>query len=186
MMENRSFNTLLGYMSLEEFGKRDVDGLKDDPAWNAKIASVYKGSAYLPWHSNDPFSLLPSDPPHERAPIALQMGTPANGVFPMNGFVSNFATVCPVNPGDRPPVMSYFTPAEAPITAFLADNFAVCDRWFCSLPAGTQANRLVQWVAHPRSIPIPFRFPTKTSSTTGWTRGTFRGGFIMKDCRFSL
>jgi phospholipase C len=143
MMENRSFNTLLGYMSLDEFGKRDVDGLKNDPAWNAAAASIYNSTSYLPWHSDDPFSLMPGDPPHERDPIKLQLGTPTNGVFPMNGFVKNYANVCPVKPGDRPPVMSYFTPAEAPITAFLADNFAVCDRWFSALPAGTQANRLI-------------------------------------------
>jgi phospholipase C len=143
MMENRSFNTLLGYRSLAEFGALGVDGLKDDPAWNVKVGNTYNGSLFVPWRGSDPFSLLPGDPPHERAPIALQMGTPANGVFPMNGFVENYASVCPVNPGDQPPVMSYFTPAEAPITAFLADNFAICDRWFCSLPAGTQANRLI-------------------------------------------
>src|SRR5438045_3401366 len=96
MMENRSFNTLLGYMSLEEFGKREVDGLKDDPAWNADVASVYAGSPYLPWHNDDPFSLMPGDPPHERNPINLQLGTPTNGVFPMKGFVTNYANVCPV------------------------------------------------------------------------------------------
>src|SRR5882757_2315594 len=92
MMENRSFDTLLGYMSRDEFGNKGVDGLKNDATWNDKIASVYNGTPYLPWHADDPFSLMPGDPPHERAPIATQLGTPANGVFPMNGFVTNYAT----------------------------------------------------------------------------------------------
>jgi phospholipase C len=42
-----------------------------------------------------------------------------------------------------PPVMGYFGKDEAPVTNFFAENFAVCDRWFASLPAGTQPNRLM-------------------------------------------
>jgi len=50
MMENRSFDHALGYRSLEKYRKVgvDVDGLQDAPAWNAKIASTYDGSSYLP------------------------------------------------------------------------------------------------------------------------------------------
>jgi phospholipase C len=39
--------------------------------------------------------------------------------------------------------MSYFGADQAPMTNFLADKFAVCDRWFASLPSGTQPNRLM-------------------------------------------
>jgi len=38
MMENRSFDHLLGHLSLNQFGRPDVDGLKDDADWNAKAA----------------------------------------------------------------------------------------------------------------------------------------------------
>jgi len=143
MMENRSFDHILGYLSLNKFGRSDVDGLKDDPSWNAKCASVCNGEAFLPWHCSDPFNPTPYDPPHERVPIALQLGNKIEGVYPMNGFVENYASVCSVNPGDQSPVMSYYTADECPVTGFLADNFAICDRWFCSLPAGTQPNRLM-------------------------------------------
>ena len=143
MMENRSFDHLLGYLSLNKFSRPEVEGLQDAPDWNAKVASVYQGASFPPWHCNDPFSALPGDPPHERGPIAVQVGDKVNGVYPMNGFVSNYATVSPVLPGDQPPVMSYFTPDEAPVTGFLADSFAICDRWFSSLPGGTQPNRLM-------------------------------------------
>jgi len=143
MMENRSFDHVLGYLSLNRFGRSGVDGLKDDPAWNAKNASVYKGAKFSPWHCTDPFSPTPFDPPHERAPIAMQLGRPTNGVYPMNGFVTNYTSVCPVKPGDLTPVMSYFAADECPITSFLADNFMICDRWYASLPAGTQPNRLM-------------------------------------------
>lgn len=39
--------------------------------------------------------------------------------------------------------MSYFGAAEAPTNDFFAKKFTICDRWFCSLPAGTQPNRLM-------------------------------------------
>jgi phospholipase C len=39
--------------------------------------------------------------------------------------------------------MSYFGAKDAPMTDFLANHFTVCDRWFASLPAGTQPNRLM-------------------------------------------
>lgn len=143
MMENRSFDSLLGYQSLQEFGKREVNGIQDDPVWAARAASIYNGNPFSPWHNDDPFSSMPGDPPHERKPIEVQMNRQGDGTFGMNGYVTNYATVCPVNPGDKPPVMGYFTPAEAPVSSFLADNFAVCDHWFSALPAGTQANRLI-------------------------------------------
>ena len=39
--------------------------------------------------------------------------------------------------------MGYFTKEQVPVTDFFAENFAVCDRWFSALPAGTQPNRLM-------------------------------------------
>ena len=33
MMENRSFDHMLGYLSLPPFNRTEVDGLKADPAW---------------------------------------------------------------------------------------------------------------------------------------------------------
>jgi len=159
MMENRSFDHILGYLSLKRFGRSDVDGLKDDPEWNAKCASVCNGETFLPGHCTDPFSPTPYDPPHERAPIAVQLGSSIGGGHSMNGFVANYASVCPVMPGDQTPVMSYFTADECPVTGFLADNFAICDRWFSSLPAGTQSNRLMAMSGYSKievnTFPLP-------------------------------
>ncbi len=143
MLENRSFDHTLGYLSLDKYGGKDVDGLGDDPAWHGRFANIHNGTSYQVWQNEDPFSASPGDPPHEREGIAAQIGLRVNGVNPMNGFVSNYASVSPVAPGDRPPVMSFFGPAEIPVTHFLAENYAICDRWFSSLPAGTQPNRLM-------------------------------------------
>ena len=159
MMENRSFDHALGYLSLNKFGRADVDGLKEGPDWNAKVASMCNGAPHLPWHCTDPFKATPFDPPHERGPIAIQLGDKVDGVHQMNGFVTNYASVCPVKPEDRSPVMSYFTSEESPVLGFLADNFAICDRWFSSLPAGTQPNRLMAMSGYSKielnTCPLP-------------------------------
>src|SRR5207245_6920284 len=150
MMENRSFDHALGYLSLNKYGRSDVDGLRDGPTWNANVASVCDGINHRPWHCFDPFTATPFGPPHERKPIALQLGTKVNGIYPMNGFVTNYASVCPINVGDQPPVMSFYTADENPVLGFLADNFRICDRWFCSLPAGKQPTRLMSMSGYSR------------------------------------
>ncbi len=39
--------------------------------------------------------------------------------------------------------MGYYTKKEVPLFDMLARSYAVCDRWFAPLPAGTQPNRLM-------------------------------------------
>jgi phospholipase C len=162
MMENRSFDNLLGYLSLAPWSRGDVDGLGKLPNWEDKFASIYDGNKYRPFLLTDPYEPIDADPPHERDPIALQMGVAENGVFPMNGFVANYATAKgakPPAPGTNPPVMGYFTAEQAPVTAFFAQNFAICDHWFSALPAGTQPNRLMAMSGYSRidvnQVPLP-------------------------------
>jgi phospholipase C len=140
IMENRSFDHMLGYLSLPEFGK-PIDGLRGNSAWLAQVANPFGGHSYPPF-AYEPLD-LPADPPHERANIATQLGALAGNSYPMNGFVENYAAVTEVAPEKPPAVMGYYTPRQAPITHFFAENFAVCDRWFASLPTGTQPNRLM-------------------------------------------
>jgi phospholipase C len=146
IMENRSFDHLLGYLSLAEFGSRDVDGVKDDPKWRDTVANPFNGSKFPPFALTDPYHNIDADPPHERSYVASQMGVPVGGVFPMDGFVANYAgakgAAC-LTLANPPPVMGYFGPSQAPVTAFFAQKFAICDHWFAALPAGTQPNRLM-------------------------------------------
>jgi phospholipase C len=94
------------------------------------------------------------------------MGEAVNGVFPMNGFVENYAKAkhaTPPVPGSNPPVMGYFSAEQAPVTDFFARNFTVCDHWFSSLPAGTQPNRLMAMSGYTRidinrTGPIPDQY----------------------------
>lgn len=162
MMENRSFDNLLGYLCLDPHNRTNVEGLASTLAWHDKVASIYNGTKYSPFLLTDPYDAIDADPPHERDPIAIQMGPPVNGIFPMNGFVTNYASAKGATPpvaGSQPPVMGYFTADQAPVTDFFAENFAICDHWFSALPAGTQPNRLMAMSGFSKidvnQVPLP-------------------------------
>ncbi|CAE6763164.1 MULTISPECIES: alkaline phosphatase family protein [Paraburkholderia] len=140
MMENRSFDHVLGYLSLD--GK-DVNGLSADPTWLENFTNLYGGKTY-PIHALSPSTQLIPDPPHDRTPISTQIKTPcANGDCPeLGGFVASYATRNPP-PADLSMVMGYYTAGALPVYDFFAKNFTICDSWFAPLPTGTQANRLM-------------------------------------------
>ncbi len=54
MMENRSFDHLLGYLSLPPFNRTDVEGLSTDPAWLARFTNSDQGQSYPPRLNLDP------------------------------------------------------------------------------------------------------------------------------------
>jgi phospholipase C len=137
ILENRSFDHMLGHLSLDGPGQIPLEGLQSDPEWLQRHAN--SGIA--------PFAFATQtidDPPHEKATIAVQIGTPATpgDPFPMNGFVESYLERKPP-PFDRRLVMGCYEAASVPISDFFARNFTVCDHWFAALPTGTQANRLM-------------------------------------------
>lgn len=137
LLENRSFDHMLGHLSLEGPGQMAVEGLQSDPEWLQRHAnSGVAPFAFTATHIDDP--------PHEMKTIALQLGTPAapGGPFPMNGFVASYRERKPP-PSDSRLVMGCYEAASVPIHDFFARNFTVCDHWFAALPTGTQANRLM-------------------------------------------
>ena len=134
MMENRSFDHMLGYLRLPAYGGHtNVDGVRDDQVWLNAVANKWERKAYPPGPLQ---KARIYDPPHERAYIERQLGVPgADGVFPLDGFIASAN-------GDSE-IMRYQTPDTVPILDFFARNFRVCDHWFAPLPAGTQPNRLM-------------------------------------------
>ncbi len=143
MMENRSFDHLLGYLSLPGLGGRDdVDGLTalDNPDYanprtNARIAFPFIAPA------DDAFA---SDLPHERQEVADQMAyAGAAGGYVMNGFVKSYERYAGTTGLPDPPPMRVMTPPLIPVTSFLADEYVVCDRWHAPLPTSTHPNRLM-------------------------------------------
>jgi phospholipase C len=131
MLENRSFDHMLGYLSLEG-GRDDIDGLRED------LANDYDGRRY-PVHHLGTTAIL-DDPDHSASSVDLQLGGST-----MNGFVASFAGTLSqrgVEVRDPGRVMGYYNAADVPVYDHLARQFAVCDRWFSSVPGATWPNRL--------------------------------------------
>jgi len=139
MLENRSFDHMLGYLSLPESaggrGRTDIDGLTsgDDHI------NQYDGDIFRPQPLHDYLS-FPWDPPHDHRYVVKQIAH-NNG-----GFVEQFAKhhkqlykhIPLENPGL---IMGYHTADHLPAFDQLARQFCVCDRWFSSMPGPTFPNR---------------------------------------------
>jgi len=76
------------------------------------------------------------DPKHEHPDVVEQLqGHNA-------GFVANYSKAYPdASVTQRGEVMSYFPRGALRSTHSLAEHFAICDRWFCSVPGPTWTNR---------------------------------------------
>jgi phospholipase C len=139
LLENRSFDHMLGYLSLPESaggrGRTDIDGLTglDDQA------NEYNGRTYKPQALHDYLS-FPWDPPHEHEYVVKQIAN-NNGGF-VEQFTKHHKQLYKNTPLEDPGlVMGYHTADHVPVFDELARQFCVCDRWFSSLPGPTFPNR---------------------------------------------
>jgi phospholipase C len=142
MLENRSFDHMLGYLSLPEQqgGRgRSVDGLK-----LGRDTNPYAGRDW-PIHKLDrtEYGGEDEDPDHSAHSVDQQL---SNG---NKGFVENFARISQARAhreGKAPPspdlVMGYYDADDLPVYDHLAEHFCVVDRWFSSVPGATWPNRL--------------------------------------------
>ncbi|XP_072983963.1 non-specific phospholipase C2-like [Typha latifolia] len=135
VMENRSFDHMLGWMKQLNPEIDGVTGTESNPisAADPNASRVYfKDGA----HFVDP------DPGHSFQAIREQLfgsdDTSASPA-PMNGFVQNARSMS-ANMTDA--VMNGFRPEMVAVYKALVEEFAVVDRWFASVPASTQPNRL--------------------------------------------
>lgn len=153
MLENRSFDHMLGHLSMARFGNRkDVAGLVD-PEANLDYTNFLDSQGYQPFELKD--GPLPHDLPHSRPLVAAQLGTP----FTMSGFVEAYYCATGSKVSD-PPSMGFLSPGDVSMSSFLAAQYAVCDNWFAPLPTDTQPNRSVAYTGYsliedtkPRPIP---------------------------------
>jgi len=129
MLENRSFDHMLGYLSLEG-GRADIDGLTPG------LSNKHKGNTYRIRHLQRTELTKPEDPCHGGGCTAEQVD---NGS--MGGFVSNYAKSRPQAPHPGL-VMAYYNGSDLPVYDHLAREFCVADRWFASVPGATWPNRL--------------------------------------------
>ena len=124
MLENRSFDHLFGYLSLE--GQRsDVDGLA------AGMANSFRGTSFPVHHLRE--TVFEEDPGHSHGSVLEQLSN-NNG-----GFVSDFAGLYPnADPGK---IMGYYNAANVETYDHLARQFTICHRWFAAVPGQTWPDR---------------------------------------------
>ena len=140
MLENRSFDHMLGFMRSPTYS---VDGLT--------------GREHCPQSATDPTPVLvssdgvgglPYDAGHSMTDTNFQLffnhsGPPVSPGQRLNsGFVHSYAEQKHVTPDAARRIMACFKPGDVPSLSGLAREFAVCDRWFSSLPGPTWPNRL--------------------------------------------
>lgn len=109
--------------------KLKVDGLKDGMSCPRNPTDESLGSVPITRHGYD---VSPDDPMHDYSHIDVQINQGQ-----MNGFVADALSA---NHNESNPV-SMFDKTSAPIINQLALEYAVFDRWFCSIPGPTDPNR---------------------------------------------
>jgi phospholipase C len=167
MLENRSFDHILGHLSLKRSGyASDVEGLKD-PLECDEYENSASGEPYYPVRMRD--GQLSTDLPHERAQVAVALAWNAGaGKFAMDGFVKAYFQAQSVDRSAKPGPMGVLGSIDLPITRFFADEFAVCDHWFACLPTSTQPNRLMALTGATRIDQSGGPFPTHEPLLTDW------------------
>jgi phospholipase C len=143
MLENRSFDHMLGYLSLEdETNRTDIEGIADPTKLSYINDSA--GEIYFPFPMKD--AALPGDLPHARDLVNVQLAKSAtSGKYEMTGFVESYRQFMnvPRVKTKAPPMGFMKDGTQVPALNFFAENFTVCDHWFAPLPADTQPNRLM-------------------------------------------
>jgi len=123
MLENRSFDHVFGYLSLQ--GNNQVNGLR--PGMKASFG----GQDYPIVALDD--TRVAWDPCHEPDCVTKQLASPG-------GFIeSSLPRFGAANVGL---VMGHYTGKQLPVYDYLARNFAICDQWHASYPGDTFPNRL--------------------------------------------
>lgn len=134
VMENRSFDHVLGWLKST---RPDIDGLTGTESNRISVSDPNSPEIFV---SDDAF-FVDWDPGHSFQAIREQIFG-SNDTFakpaPMNGFAQQAESMAE---NKSRTAMSGFKPSRLPVYTALANEFAVFDRWFASMPASTQPNR---------------------------------------------
>jgi phospholipase C len=165
MMENRSFDNLLGFLYADVNNQPPInipappsgaqttfDGLIDSnptsPYWNPSNGDYFTGKDPVKVFATrgttgaQPFLVPDHDPHEEFANITLQIMGPSGWTGPkMMGFLVDYITTDPGHPEKANQLMASYGPEQVSMISQLARNYAVSDRWFCSTPNQTLPNR---------------------------------------------
>ena len=155
MMENRSFDNLLGWLyddqtdpprfNIPDQAPPTFNGLRANTYFNLNGAKVFAGRPPTAWPPANNPCVVPSPDPHEEfSYVNVQIfGTdspPPDARADMSGFLKDYSAP-DAGGNSAAQIMQSFGPAEANVLNDLARNFAVCDQWHSSVPTQTWPNR---------------------------------------------
>jgi phospholipase C len=144
MLENRSFDHLLGYSGIagadaETGAPTRINGLSgtESNSVNGQPYPVSPGADYV----------MPADPDHEFPDVLHQLCGPAatyqsGGSYPAvddTGFAASYVASGGKDPGE---ILKCYRPDQLPVLNALANEFVVCDNWHASMPGPTWPNRM--------------------------------------------
>ena len=150
MLENRSFDHMLGFSAITGFDAATgaltaIDGL------DGTQSNQYQGQTYTVAHPAP--DTMPVDPGHEFVDVLMQLCGPGasyapGGAYPPinnSGFVANYAeSPSPEErkvSGNYGDIMLCLSPEQLPVLNALAREFAICDHWYAPMPGPTWPNR---------------------------------------------
>lgn len=154
MLENRSLDNMCGWLYnnsgvqpqlfLPAGTLTSYDGL-DAGLWNPSNESFFGGQPpqRVVIAQGTVNSLVPNPDPEETfSNVNLQLFGPeaprTSPKWPNLGFLTNYENAAS---GTADQIMQAYTPAQVPVISALAQNFAISDAWFCSVPSQTWPNR---------------------------------------------
>lgn len=135
MMENRSFDHLLGGLKKDDARIDGLNGTESNPDINGAAAKVKPDAKYQ--------GQLDPDPDHHFPGVDLQIfggDTSPGRVANMSGFVRSYYQQRNNVTWSRQ-IMYYFAPSKLPVITTLARQYAVFNAWFSSIPGPTLCNR---------------------------------------------
>ena len=178
MLENQSFDRLLGCLRLDDPAQR-LDGLAGDVRLPADLASPAR-LVPLPRGTDSALYVTDPTPGHQLEDISEQIfgqaHPPAGAAPSMTGFVANYARQegddgRPIGAERAAAALACLDPSLVPVISTLARSFVVCDRWFASAPGPTWPNR---FFVHAATSNGYIDSPGNLEQLAGFLGGRFR------------
>lgn len=161
MLENRSFDHMLGFLAPHDDRYEQLD-----PDVHYNLLDPRDASSLRIGVSSDGIPALPVDPNHSYQGALHQLGYFPGSPGPNSGFVASYRQKAgreTIAAGERAGVeigalvMRCLTPEKVPALSTLAREFAVCTRWFSSVPGATWPNRnFLHAATSDRTVDIEF------------------------------
>ena len=144
MMENRSFDHMLGYLHGTRPDVEGLSGTETNPcAGYVPDIKIQNAQAIVP----DPHTKIRHGPDHGHTHVLAQV---AGGN--MSGFAQDYETGFP---GEGNRVLTYYTGDDLYAYDPLASSYGICDHWFSAHPGPTWPNR---WITMSGTTPTVENF----------------------------